>query len=525
MEHHGAASQEWVQESDGESGQASVLLLVMLGTFLLVSLAFAVDLTNLWYLRQALQTAADAACQAGAADMVVLASGATLSSAGFTVGVAGNCSSSPSATMCSYAKFNGYHGTGLDAGAASNSVAWSFPTTVTGVTAPSSTITAYPFLRVIVTENVKTWFMGLVGINYQQDAAACTCGLSLVQSTPPIVILHPTRSGSLSQSGSGSVTIYGGPQRSLQINSNSSGAVSLGGSASLDLRAAGPSGTGGDLGVTWGPTTSSSAYNGGTTGRWRSGTLPTVDPFGTVPAPAVPVTAPVPASVKYHVDGCPDPSGCSEYSPGSYSGISVKNGTAIFLPGVYYLTGDLTADANSTLRNAYTSTPPTTGGVMFYLASGGVNISANSGNSSTLDTVPASYLTCNSSQSLPAGVSSALSGNVLWAQCTSRGTYVGNPSTDTLSSAGARGLLIFAAHSNVPSLNFNGGGGLGFVGALYFHNSTYQDVFNLGGGSGGNTFVSGLIVTDQMSLGGNGSITMSLSAIPTIGMVKVGVYQ
>ena len=52
-----------------ESGQIMVSLLLMLSIFLLAIVGFAVDLTNLWFHRQAAQTAADSACQAGAMDM------------------------------------------------------------------------------------------------------------------------------------------------------------------------------------------------------------------------------------------------------------------------------------------------------------------------------------------------------------------------------------------------------------------------------------------------------------------------
>ena len=50
------------------------------------------------------------------------------------------------------------------------------------------------------------------------------------------------------------------------------------------------------------------------------------------------VCHPGPGCYKYN--GCPDSNGCDEYSRGYYaSGISVKNATAIFQPGIYYLVG------------------------------------------------------------------------------------------------------------------------------------------------------------------------------------------
>jgi hypothetical protein len=91
-----------------ESGQTTVLLLVVLGVFLLGSVGFAVDLSNIWFHRQAAQTAADAACVAGAMDMLYLNAGTISSSPSFTPGAAGDCTSSPLASLCQYAAFNGY---------------------------------------------------------------------------------------------------------------------------------------------------------------------------------------------------------------------------------------------------------------------------------------------------------------------------------------------------------------------------------------------------------------------------------
>ena len=57
--------------SSKEAGQALLLFILVLGLFLLGALCFALDLTNLWFHRQAAQTAADSACTAGAMDLLV----------------------------------------------------------------------------------------------------------------------------------------------------------------------------------------------------------------------------------------------------------------------------------------------------------------------------------------------------------------------------------------------------------------------------------------------------------------------
>ena len=173
-------------------------------------MGFAVDLANLWFQRQAAQTAADSACVAGAMDMlyqigecsagvntclaVKNTSGTTL----FTIGTSSNCVSSPGAPMCNYASYAGVSGSGFTASTAGSSVSWTFPASVSGVTAPSSTqYTSYPFMTTSIAQNVKTWFMGFVGRKYVQVGASCTCGLTPVLSAPPLVVLHPTMSGAL----------------------------------------------------------------------------------------------------------------------------------------------------------------------------------------------------------------------------------------------------------------------------------------------------------------------------------------
>lgn len=529
----------------GETGQASVLMVVTL-TFLLASLGFAVDLVNMWFHRQSIQTAADAACLAGAMDMLDGVGGVSTPGKNFTVGTASNCVTSPTASICKYAGFNGFSGAGYTASTSGNSVAWTFPSasSVPGVTAPSSTITTTPFLQVSVTENIRTWFMSLVGIQYQAVTAASTCGLTPIRAAPPLVVLNPSVANALSLSGGPSVSVIGGPQRSMQVNSASNSAVYLGGSSTLDFTKAGPLGTGGDLGIV-GADPSSSSYSGGTTGRWLSSVSPLPDPYAGVPAPAKPATCTQCSgtSVAHYWDGCPDSSGCTEYSPGYYpSGIKVKDTTAIFLPGLYYLGGDLTGDSNSILRNAWTykstvgptpapSTPAD--GVMFFLTGGaGMSFVSNSG-SKTVDAVPSSYLVCNSGQTLPSGVPASLNGNVLWAQCTTNGTYDNYANTlvhspDTESTTGSRGMLVYLDRTSTPPYNLSAGGGgsMAFAGTFYLHQAnSYGDIFSLSGGSGTGTYVIGKIVTDELALGGNGGISMALSNDASVNIIKAALVQ
>ena len=218
------------EELVAQAGQASVFLLLILGAFLLASVGFAVDLSSMWFHRQAAQSAADAACVAGAMDMLYLNNGTITSSPAFTVGTAGDCSSSSTAALCKYAQFNGYTATTPASGwstatvAGAVAVSWTFPTTVTGVTAASGI--THPFLNVVVREKPATWFMGLLGVKSLTVGASCTCGLPPGIGGAPLVILNPTVGGALTLSGGAHIVIVGGPPTSIQVNSSANGSPS-----------------------------------------------------------------------------------------------------------------------------------------------------------------------------------------------------------------------------------------------------------------------------------------------------------
>jgi hypothetical protein len=532
----------------GEAGQAAISICMILGMFLLGVLGFAVDLTNIWFHRQAATAAADAACQAGAADMLATNGGMSLPNKGFTPGTASDCVSSPSATMCTYANLNGYNGSGLNSGAPSNSVSWTFPSSVSGVPAGGGT---YSFMAVTISENVKTYLESLLtGSHYQNINIVSTCGITLVKEAAPMVVLNPTISGAFTYSGGGTLDIVGGPSRGLQVNSSSSTAISWAASGMINLSAGGPNNSGSDAAIVGGPATvpnngSSSGYNGGTTGTWKSGILPVSDPFGNVGVPAsvkslTPSTTTSGKWVTYGTDGCPDHSGstgssseaCLEYGPGYYpSGINPPMNyiTIIFLPGIYYLNGSLTASGSNTLRMAKPSGYQQTDGLMFYFYSGSLNISGCSGcSSSGVNNVNATDLTCDgSSPPSGLGMSSTLYGNVLYGQCTTNGTYwdSGGDTTDSRGSPGSRGLLVFQDHANTTQPTFTGSGALTFSGALYFHSNSYSDVLNLSGGSSSGTYVIGEIITDQVNLSGSGVIKLALNPVPTTSMAKVAVFD
>jgi uncharacterized membrane protein len=244
-----------------QAGQASIVVVLMLSLFLLAALAFAVDYTNIWFQRQQVQTAADAACQAGAMDIYQLAAGASLPNMGYILGTAGNCSAYGSAgpTMCWYAAKNGF--SGYSGGAAS--VSWTFPSSVPGATAPPSASTQYPFMQVSVSLPVKTYFSTLLTANQTQTvSASSSCGVTQIMQGAPIMVLNPSVSGALSYSGGASLAIVGGPPRSIVVNSSSATAVLCGSSGVIDTHLGGPNFTGSDVGTYGGPTTAPGASTG-----------------------------------------------------------------------------------------------------------------------------------------------------------------------------------------------------------------------------------------------------------------------
>ncbi len=576
-----------------------MLLLVILGTFLLASVGFAVDLSSMWFQRQAAQSAADAACVAGAMDMLYLQNGTITSSPGFTVGTVGDCSSSSTAAICQYAGFNGYAATTPAAGWGSSTpgdavaVSWTFPTSVPGVTAASGI--THPFLNVVVQKNARTWFMGLVGVRSLVVGASCTCGLPPGAPLAPLVILNPTVNSALTISGGAHITIVGGPQTSIQVNSSANGSPSANSASNaiycnggngypIDTSAAGPSGTGGNVAVVGGPSTNQLCganyiMNNTTHALWKSPATVAVDPYAGVPAPTQPAgkvleaVTPVatvaqgytPSSdptygytsgtwVASGTDSCPNTAAqqhyltysasyplhggniygnCLEFTPGYYpAGIDTTslagyaNDVVIFMPGVYYLNGNLTVGSSTTLRNAWIGTQPATQGVMFYFLSGGPTFAGGSGAaSSSINTVPSYYMNC-SSTSTPAGTPASLTGNVLISQCAAGGTYVGAPSSDAYSVTGSRGLLFFSGHSNTYSNTLIGAGAtLNFSGVLYFHNSNYADLVQLNGAGGSTTYAIGMVVVDQLTLSGSGTIAMTLTNVTSSSPPEVGLFQ
>src|SRR4051812_14006607 len=101
-----------------EQGQTFLVIVVFIAAFLLVMLGVAADYAQVWAHRQMVQGAADAACQAGAADIYLqsindTASGSNgIGSFGW-IGSSYDCSTNASSPPCAYAALNGYSGSNV----------------------------------------------------------------------------------------------------------------------------------------------------------------------------------------------------------------------------------------------------------------------------------------------------------------------------------------------------------------------------------------------------------------------------
>src|ERR1019366_1165712 len=275
----------------------------------------------------------DAACTAGAMDLLVDAQGGATGNQGFTLGKPYSCTTTSTDSVCTYAAKNGYNS---NSSAPGNLVSVIFPGTVNGVTALPAGIASTAFIRADVLEHVQTFFVGLLSGGTTADLRSfATCGLELAKAPIPIMVRHPTLTQSLSESGTPLINILGGPTKSIQVDSGDGTAVSLGGSSTINLTKGGPNYNGSSLGTYGGPATAPSGFTTAGSGTWISPAAPINDPFAQVATPAQPIaptaiTTPVVCSsaniqagncnVNYHVEGCPGPRGCSLYTAGYYPG-------------------------------------------------------------------------------------------------------------------------------------------------------------------------------------------------------------
>lgn len=313
------------QRASSQKGQSFIIIMMFVGLFLLAMVGVASDYSQVWAHRQMAQAAADAACQAGAADLYLDAIDPSAPGTGgigsFSwIAKAGTgsftCSSNSGSPPCVYASLNGYSG---------SNVAVSFPTSLPNVNPlPSAFGTVNtPYIQVTITDQVPMTFTRMVSSNNTVSISAkAGCGVLPVAVPVPLVILHKTASASLSLSGSPVIDVFGGPQRSIEVDSDSPTAFGAGGT--VNLSQGGPNNTGSDFGVFGGATANPGNVSLGTSGHYLSPASPIGDPFITVSEPSEPGTKGTVQAVPLGVNGCPDPNGCVEFTPGDYTGCTAS---------------------------------------------------------------------------------------------------------------------------------------------------------------------------------------------------------
>jgi Putative Flp pilus-assembly TadE/G-like len=531
------------RKRSSESGQTMLFVLLGLGVFMIGAIAFAVDMSNVWFHRQNAQSAADAACTAGAMDLLRVQTNNITAApypGHFTPGTNFDCSattpnsngvSTTNPAPCVYAALNGYPSSLSQATAAGGTLGDNVNVIFDGAAAPG--VTATRLMEVDIIDNVPTFFAGMLrGRTTQAVRAVAKCGISQVASPIPLIVLDPVNPTSnisaLDIQGNPNITIYGGPQQSIQINSVDAAAASVGGSALIDLSQGGPSNSGSSLGVTGGPTTPPtipSNFNPGTSGQWMSPHSPIQDPYQNTTAPtttglttyagdtsttgsgalknpgAFDAAFPPPGGwIADGTSGCSAKGGgqCGVFLPGNYTnGICLGNSCgsgaaqyAVFQEGLYYMGGVglfLKSDSCARMYSvANGGTWANWGGVIFYFSgTATLNVDSNSGNTTsgcdgaqtynTATGAPTGFgVSCdsNSSGHVPANLPATLNGNVLLAPCrgTWGDTYLASGLTPPSNPGTQRGILFFQDRSakNVQSAG-GGGGTYAMAGTFYFH--------------------------------------------------------
>ena len=488
-----------------QSGQAIMLTVVAVGLVLIGGMGLAIDAGQLYGQRQMAQAAADAAAEAA----VLSVFGGTNTTSGNTLdGTTFTCANgTDTRSPCAYARLNGFATTG-----STDNVTVSFPTSVPGVTLSSDFTPAAA--HALVTRQVSTTLMQLLGAPASMAIkAAGTAAITAVPEAVPILVTHPSLKNALELQGNPTIKICGGPSQSIQVNSNNLVAAHAGGSAQIDLSKGGPAdtagncttGTGTIMGVFGGPTTFPKLTPLGSTTRYDQPSFPILDPLKNVSPPSQPSTncgatgsACKSGPMTPGAGGCPasPKKDCYLYTPGYYpGGLNIKNETAVFSPGVYYMDGSkgFSNDANGEM----------------YMCSGCAADTGGTGH--TMNTGMLVYMSKNAAAISVGSNSSAF--------------LLGSSSSSDF-----KGILFFVdRNSPARTHSLGGGGAMTLQGTIYATNTTmtasvYQTI-SLGGGSGSGTLIQGEIIASVLQLSGNGSITMQLDPSATFDVNRVALVN
>lgn len=476
-----------------EEGQAIILVALAMSIFLVGAVGLAIDGAHLYAQRQMAQSAADAAAQAGIMSIFDNTYNQAGNPAAFSTGSTFTCGATDARTPCAYAILNGFN-------TANDTVTVSFPP---ASAAPGVNLaTNYPvtLLQVNIQRQVSTTLMGLLGTSASTIQANAIAAIVQVLAPVPILITHPTLSGSFSTNGGVLVQICGGPSKSVQVNSNNTTAtINKGTSGTVNLSHAGPpdpgnctTGTGADFGVWGGPSSPSFTYLGGSTGKYLQPASPMQDPLAGVAPPPVPSLAPNPTPLGNGVSGCPASprKPCMLYSPGLYpNGIDGKLQTVVFEPGIYYIqsSNGVGCSALCDMYMATGFTDPVTG-------------TGWTGNMLIYNTGPTSNPTLSGPINLGANGSVSL---------------VGSPTNSQY-----LGILLFEDHNAAAqSHSLGGGGAMTLLGTVYLTNNrdtmlatpTQYQTLNLQGNPGSQTLIQGEVIVGVLNMGGNATIQMNLN--------------
>jgi hypothetical protein len=488
-----------VHKCKSETGQSTILLLVALSVFLLGAIGLAIDGANLYSNWQMAQAAADAGAQAGVMS-IFYGTNTTNIGTGTKTGFSTTpftCSASDTRTPCYYSQTrNGFN-------SGSDTVTVDFP----GIGDAA--------VGVNVSRSVSTTLMQFLGPSAATVTARGVAAIEDIPSAIPIIVTHPTLTGALSFNGTPQINIVGGPRRSIQVNSSDPASIANNAcsNATVDLHLAGPNGNGADFGDLGGASSPCFTFIPGV-GHYIqpagviNDPLSGVDPGGAWITTTSLVQNPPTTTVPVGTNGCPSVSGttiCTVFHPGLYStsnGISVKdstnnsNGVALFAPGLYYVSQGgfiMQAKASAQMATGMTADPlypeiGTAGMVVFNSGTGNGDIFSFNSNAGKFYPI--------SLQGAPVG--SRWDG-VLFME-------------DPYSTGGSHtGAGAQKAHG------IQGAGNITLTGTMYFNRrsgvtSTVYQALSVQGSSGSTTTLTGEIITQTLSLGGNGTISMNLDS-------------
>jgi len=519
-----------VQRRKAESGQAILLVTAALSIFLLAAIGLAVDGGHLYAQRQAAQAAADAAAQAGI--MSIFDGTNTSGTHAFPVaaGTTYTCTSSSAATPCYYAQtLNGFSQAGDTVTYTPNPSGVNFPNL--------SALDAVNLLQVTVRRSVPMTLMKLIGWSNVTVQASGIAAIVQVMSPVPIIVTHPTLSGSFNLGGSGStnkIKICGGPSKSIEVNSSSATAVTWTGNPVVDLSKAGPldpgnctTGTGADFGTWGGPASASGIVSLGTTGHFVNHASPIADPLAGVSAPPDPTIGnpsdlnPPTGTLAAGSHGCPSTSGgCTLYFPGKYTGnnhIIAKNRSLVFAPGIYYMYGtNFQAQANGNMYYATGFTDSSSSGTPTIANCCGTGTGWGASANSPPNSGILVYMT---------GPGTPASTGTIGVSSNSNVSLVGSPNSSTY-----KGILFFVDRNAAAATHsLDGGGGLTLMGTIYttsaYNTASIYQTLHFQGNAGSQTLITGEIITSTLDLQGTPGIVMNLNALPSYRVRQVALIQ